>query len=154
MPGPYNVAISRSARYDVAPDELWSRLQRFDDFRDRWSWLRELHVENDAIESGNRFSFVARSRLPVTLRAQGRFVEVEPSALVRAEVTGDLNGPASMTLEPDGEGTLLKLEWDVGVMHTQLRTLMRFARPVVQRSHDWAVGIALRWLATELEKKE
>lgn len=135
MPTPF--AFDRSWDFAVSPDDLWSTLARTDRYRVWWPWLRELDVDGDGLVAGTVARVVIQAPLPYQLRCSLRVVEAEPARRLEAEVTGDLEGPAQLVLEPTRDGgALARLVWALEVRSSLLRPLASLARPALSWAHD------------------
>jgi hypothetical protein len=56
-----------------------------------------------------------------------------------ATIAGDIVGAAELTLEPDGDGTEVRLVSALAPANPFLRGVARIARPVVKLGHDWVL---------------
>ena len=137
-------AFDRSWDFAVAPDDLWSTLGRTDRYRTWWPWLRELHVDGAGLVAGTTARVVIQAPLPYQLRCSLHVLDAEPSRRLDAEVTGDLEGPARLELEPDGAGTVARLVWALEVRSSLLRPLASIARPALAWAHDRIVERGLQ----------
>ena len=77
--------------------------------------------------------------LPYTLRFTIRLDSVEPGRAASATIAGDISGTASLTVEPDGDGSEVRLISALAPANPFLRGVARFARPVVKLGHDWVL---------------
>ena len=91
-------AFDREWTFTASPDELWRTLARTDQYQTWWPWLRELYVDGDGLSTATVADFVIQAPLPYQLRGTIAVVTAEPSRLVEASVTGDLEGPARLEL--------------------------------------------------------
>jgi hypothetical protein len=141
---PYVVHHEGDEYFSLPPDELWREITNWYRFEEWWSWLYDLHVEPDPIESGSRLTFAIVSPLPYRLGLEVHFTEVQEPQRIHATVDGDLRGDASLYVVEHAGGSKLTLVWDLEPAHAPMRALVRFARPVIVRTKDWAISIALR----------
>jgi len=141
---PYVVHHEGVELFTLPPDELWREITDWRRLEGWWSWLHGLTVEPDEIASASRLRFSIVSPLPYRLNLEVDFVEVVPQESIRATVSGDLLGDARLHLEEHASGSKLTLVWDLEPAHAPMRMLVRVARPLIMRTKDWAIAIALR----------
>jgi len=135
-------AFDRSWRFPVAPESLWRVLERTDDYRSWWRWLREF--DSDGLVVGSASRCAVRGPFPYSLNFTVHVREVVPAALVRTEVTGDLAGPARLEIAADGDGSTARLAWELELCSPLLRELARWARPLMEWGHGWVVDNGVR----------
>jgi hypothetical protein len=128
--------------FEVPPDELWRVLSRTDQFPTWWKWLRRF--DSDGLVEGGESRCVIRGALPYSLSFAVRVVELQPPSLVRADVSGDLAGPARLEIEPHPDGSTARLVWEVDLRSPILRPMVRVARPLMEWGHDWVVDTGIR----------
>ena len=129
-------AFDRTWNFAVTSDDLWTTLGRADRYRTWWPWLRELDVEGDGLQAGTVAHAVIQAPLPYQLRCTIHVDEAEPSRRLLAHVTGDLEGPARLELEPIETGAAARLAWSLEVRSSLLRPLATVARPMLSWAHD------------------
>jgi len=129
-------AFDRTWDFAVAPDDLWTTLGRTDRYTTWWPWLRELHVEGDGLRAGTVADFVIQAPLPYQLRCTITVDEAERARRLVARVSGDLEGPARLELQPTSTGTTARLAWTLDVRSSLLRQLAVVARPMLSWAHD------------------
>lgn len=138
-------AFDRAFDFDVAPDVLWKVLDRTDQFPVWWRWLRAFDMDGVAgLREGAQARCVVRGPLPYSLRFTVAVRRIVPERLVETDVSGDLEGPARLELEPAAHGTSARLVWSVRVVDPALRATARVARPVMEWGHDWVVNRGVR----------
>jgi hypothetical protein len=130
--------FDKSWPFAVAPDDLWTAVNRTDDFRTWWSWLRDF--DGAGVEPGATASCVIQAPLPYALRLRIVVERVEPASLVETHVHGDLEGPARLEIAPAPEGSRARLVWDLDVRDRMLRQVARVARPMMLWAHDRVVA--------------
>lgn len=135
-------AFDRTWTFPDTPDELWAILQRTDEYRAWWRWLREF--DTDGLVEGGSARCVVRGPFPYSLNFTVHVRKVEECHLVETEVTGDLAGPARLEIEPDGNGSRARLVWSVELCSPLLRELARWARPLMEWGHGWVVDNGVR----------
>jgi hypothetical protein len=148
---PYVVHHEDDEFFSLPPDELWREITDWTRFEEWWSWLHDLRVEPGTIASGSKLTFAIVSPLPYRLDLEVNFLDVVPERSIRAAVDGDLRGDASLRLVPHAGGSKITLIWDLEPAHAPMRLLVRIARPLIVRTKDWAIGIALRTFRHHIE---
>ena len=128
--------FDRAWSFAVTPEELWSTLERTDQYRVWWPWLREFRVEGDGFSVGSTAHLVIQAPLPYQLRCDIHVDEVARSQMLAAHVTGDLEGPARLELLPTPGGATARLKWVLDVRSSLLRPLARVGRPALSWAHD------------------
>lgn len=151
MSSPYVVHHEDDEFFSLPPAELWREITDFHRFEQWWSWLHDLDVEPAEITTGSKMTFAIVSPLPYRLSLEVVFDEVVPERSIRATVTGDLRGDASLEVAAHGSGSKLTLVWDLEPAHAPMRLLVRIARPLIMRTKDWAIAIALRGFRRNVE---
>lgn len=129
-------AFDREWRFAATPDDLWRTLAHTDQYQTWWPWLRELEVDGDGLVEGTVADFVIQAPLPYQLRGTIAVVRAEPSCVIEASVTGDLEGPARLEVRPEGSGAVAHLQWTLDVQSKLLRPLTTVARPALSWAHD------------------
>ena len=114
-----------------------------EDFPSWWSWLRRFDCP-DGLVPGSVAHCEVRAPLPYSLRFDVRVDEVEPASSLSATVSGDIAGPARLTLAPAPGGAAADLWWEVEVQAPVLRTGARWARPLMAWGHEWVVATGVR----------
>lgn len=118
-------------------------MARVGDYSTWWPWLRSF--EADGLQAGDRWSCLVQPPLPYRVRFVVTIDEVEPGTLVRATVTGDVEGRARLELSSLGPHlTQARLLADLRPANPLLRVLAVVAAPVVRRAHDWVLDTGVR----------
>ena len=136
------VRSDRRFRFPVDPPTLWVALTDVDAYRTWWPWLTRL--EGGTFEAGEEWACTVQPPLPYTLRFALRLDAVEPPNRAEATITGDISGSARLTVEPDGDGSELRLESSLSPANAFLRGIARVASPVVRFGHDWVIDTGVR----------
>jgi uncharacterized protein YndB with AHSA1/START domain len=125
------------------PADVWASLVRVDRYRDWWPWLAGF--EAGGFEAGERWRCLVRPPLPYSVRFEVLLEEVEAPRFVTATVSGDIDGPAAIDLEPTPDGgTDLRLVSALAPSAGLLRAATAIAGPVVRWGHDWVLTTGLR----------
>lgn len=122
--------------------EVWSSLERLDDYQRWWPWL--VGFELGDIAAGTTATCTVQAPLPYRLHFAVDLVTVEAGRLVDGVVSGDLAGPARLELAPAGSGSLATLAWQLEPHGRLIRLLDAVARPVLRWGHDRIVTAGLR----------
>jgi uncharacterized protein YndB with AHSA1/START domain len=140
VPAPFR--FDRHFAFEVAADELWATMVQTERYPAWWSWLREF---DGALEEGSAARCVIRAPLPYSLRFTIEVTRVVPEEWVVTRVHGDLEGPASLELSPDGAGrSIARLQWELELRDRALRTVAKLGRPAMVWAHDRVVEVGLR----------
>jgi hypothetical protein len=121
---------------------LWRALSATDQYSTWWHWLRR--IDTVELSEGSESACVVQGPLPYALRFRVRVVEVDPARLVRAQVYGDLEGPARLEIDPHHDGCTARLVWEVELCPAPLRAMALVGRPLMQWGHDWIVDSGVR----------
>jgi hypothetical protein len=133
-------------RFDVPPEALWAAMERVDDYRSWWPWLR--HFQATELTEGEVWSALVRPPLPYRLRFDLRLHDVAAPSHVSAEVTGDIVGTARIEIDEDRGGSSLHVVSDLAPANGMLRSVMRVAPKVASFGHDWVLSTGLRQFKT------
>jgi hypothetical protein len=127
----------------VPPDVLWGVLGRVDAYRQWWPWLQRF--EADALAVGERWTCEVHPPVPYQLAFTITLDEVAPAERVRATVSGDVIGSASVLIEPAPAGSsLIRFSSSLAPGNGFLRAVATMARPVAQFGHDWVLDMGGR----------
>jgi hypothetical protein len=130
--------------FDLPPHALWPEITDIHRFERWWSWLRDARLDPDEVATGSVLTFAIVSPLPYRLRCTVEFVTVVPEEKIETLVSGDLSGWAHLDIEAEGDGSRVLLRWELEPTQTPMRLLVRAARPLIMRTKDWAIDLALR----------
>lgn len=128
----------------MPPAEMWRALERFDRFEEWWPWFRASQLEGEGITAGSRIRFQIVSPLPHDMSVEAVVTDADRPNYLEADISGDLEGRGRLEFVARGKGTRAKVSWDVEIKHRLLRPMALAARPVLEKSHDWAVRVAVR----------
>lgn len=149
---PYSVRHDGDELFSLTPEELWPQLTDLRRFEKWWSWLRDAELEPDDVATGSVLTFSIVSPLPYRLRCRVEFTDVIPAEKIDASVFGDLKGWATLEIEPHDDGARVRLRWELEPTQAPMRILVRAARPLIVRTKDWAVDIALGSFRRHVER--
>jgi hypothetical protein len=130
-------AFDRSWEFAVPPEELWDAVTATSSFGDWWPWLRDF--DPVPLVPGSQTSCSIGPPLPYVLAVDLLVVEVVAASTVAVLVSGDVDGPARLDIEPRPTGASARLVWELEVRRPLLRAAARVARPVLLWGHEWVV---------------
>jgi carbon monoxide dehydrogenase subunit G len=133
---PYVLEYRGAFSFPCPPDEVWSAMQRFECFERWWGWLREFRVEGPGLEAGSVFHGMVVLPLPYRLGVRIALLECVQPRHIEAAIHGDLEGAARLVLEPEREGTRVRVSSSIEVMQRPLRVAARVAPRVLGWGHD------------------
>lgn len=133
--------FDRSWEFDLAPAALWDVVQRTDDFRHWWTWLR--HFETTGLHSGALARCVIQAPLPYALHLDIEVERADAPHVIETYVRGDLDGPARLEIAARGARSHARLVWDLELRDRVLRQLARVARPAMVWAHDRVVELGV-----------
>lgn len=139
------IESDRQLAFDVSPDELWSVLSEVDRYRSWWPWLHRFDAL--ALAPGDMWQCAVRAPLGYPVRFDLDLDRVDPPWSVTARVSGDILGAASIELEPNDEGCLLRFRSALEPAAGHLRLLGRVAPGIARAGHDAVIDAALRQFA-------
>lgn len=144
MSSPFAVTHRGDEVFGLAPSELWAELEDVERFEEWWSWLRDLTLEPPRLATGSVLTFTIETPLPYRMRCRVEMIDVAAGERIVTRVSGDLQGTASLELHPVSEdATRIELEWELEPTQKPMRLLLRVARPLILKTKDWAVDLAL-----------
>lgn len=135
----------REFRFDVERASAWSAIERTDEYRAWWPWLREF--DGTELTAGARWICVVKPPLPYRLRFVITLTEVIDGELIRARISGDLTGTAELRLFDDDGGCTLHLDSQLELTHGPLRLVAWLVRPVLAYGHRWVLDTGARQFA-------
>ena len=141
MPAPF--CADREMSFPTSSESLWAVLLDSSRYREWWPWIEHFDAGPDPFAAGSRAAFVIRSPLGYRLRCHTVVVDTEPGRLVTVAVGGDLSGPASLAVHPDGDGCRARITWSLSLERRVLRDAARVTRPAMGWAHDRVVDRGL-----------
>lgn len=113
------------------PDRVFSVLQDVETYPQWWPMIRAARRISDSVGE-----LRVRSRLPYDLVfAMSSSVEDSASGVLRADLSGDLEGWSQWTVASEGSGTVATFDQQVVVRRTLVRRAGLFARPLLKYNH-------------------
>jgi len=130
--------------FPIRPEELWEAIERADRFEGWWSWLSDFRLVGDGLRGGSVLYGVVAPPLPYRMRLQIDLEECARPSRIEAAVHGDLEGPARLLLENQGDGSRVRASWTLEMMQRPMRLAARVAHPALRWGHDRVVEATVR----------
>ena len=98
---------------------------------------------------GARHRIEWRSRLPYRVAIEVEVAAIEPSELIRARASGDLDGVGTWRFLDAVDGTHVQYLWEVSTRRRWMQIFAPLLAPLFRLNHDWlmqegAAGLARR----------
>ena len=132
----------RRYQLPMAPAELWEVLAEVDQYQSWWPWLRRFEAR--ALADQEVWACLVQPPLPYWVRFELHLDEVSAPRRVRASVTGDVVGEATLEITERGAASEVRLTSSLEPGNGFLRTVARLAAPVVRYGHDWVLDSGAR----------
>ena len=136
---------------DAPIDRVYEVLKESGDYPRWWKGVERVEMLEHGDEQGvgqiDRHAW--RSVLPYALAFDARVTRVEPSRLIEARITGELEGVGAWRLF-EGEGTAVVFDWRVRTTRAWMNMLGPIARPAFVWNHDRVMAAGGDGLAREL----
>lgn len=131
-------------RYElpVSPTDLWSALERVDDYRSWWPWLRRFDA--GALEAGHTWLAHVQPPIPYWVRFAVRIDDADAPRSINATVSGDVVGEARLEISDHPAGCEARLVSSLAPGNGVLKVVARMASPVVRFGHDWVLDTGAR----------
>lgn len=137
-----NVRSDRTYRFDRTPSEVWQAFARVDSYRDWWPWLHDFDAEG--LTTGDHWRCTVRPPLPYMLRFTVTIDDAVEAERIRATVSGDLRGDATVELRSAGEGCAVRLRSNLRPAGRPLRIVATLAPWLARQGHDWVLDTGSR----------
>ena len=139
VPAPL-ITYRRGFQFDLAPNDLWDRIEEVDQF-ERWCpWLTELRSDGKGLHAGTILHGAVTPPLPYRMQLKVKISASERPHTIEATIEGDLTGHARLCLSPENGGTWAEVAWTVEMRQPAMRLASRIARPLLQWGHDRVVA--------------
>jgi uncharacterized protein YndB with AHSA1/START domain len=148
---PYVVDYRKDHFFDAPPARIWALVEEPELFPRMWPWMKQPRLVAERVEPGAVLSFVIDPPFPYRMSVKATFTDVREERSVAADISGDLEGTASMQLRAHDGGTTATVAWKVEIKQRRMRVAARLARPLLIRGHNWAVEVALRGFRRRLK---
>jgi hypothetical protein len=133
--------------FAVTPADLWAAITSTVHYQAWWPWLREF--DGSDFDDGSTWSCTVRSPLLYSVRFQVSLHQVDAPSGVAATVSGDIEGYATLAIEPVPGGSVLRLTSHLTPVRPLLRRLSRVAPPLTRWGHDRVIRTGLRRFGQE-----
>jgi hypothetical protein len=131
------VRSDRTWRFDADAPTVWSALTDIGAYREWWPWLSRF--DGDTFAAGARWNCTIQPPLPYTMKFTLWLEDVVACQAVEATVAGDIEGSARLSLQADGDATLVRLVSDLAPANPFLKRVAWVATPIVRFGHDWVL---------------
>lgn len=138
----------RTYEFPAEPDVIWARLDRVEDYRMWWPWLR--HLEANQLKTGETWDCVIKPPVPWSIRVLVEITEAVPARLISARVTGDVAGEGQLDLQPHAGGSELRIRSRLAPSSPVLRAAAYLAAPLSRFGHDWVLDTGSRQFGAHL----
>jgi uncharacterized protein YndB with AHSA1/START domain len=137
-------SITTVHRYDLPlpREEVWALISELSHYRRWWPWLRSFDAA--ALAPGEEWRCLVQPPVPYIVRFRVSIEHVEAPVLVRAIVSGDVVGTATLTLDEGEDGCTATLRSSLAPGNSALRLVSRFAAPIARFGHDWVLDSGAR----------
>ena len=136
------IQSDRRYRFDQPRTALWDAFTQVERYREWWPWLRDF--DGTRFVAGERWQCVVKPQLPYVLEFVIHLTEIEEAVAASAELSGDIDGWAAITLSDAGDGSELRLASDLVATAGVARVVGRFVPALASIGHDWVLDNAIR----------
>jgi hypothetical protein len=138
--------------FPVPPSEMWTVLERLDQFERWWGWLRDLEVDGPGLEAGTVLRGTVSPPVPYRMHVDVEVCECVPARMIDATITGDLVGDAHLRMHPNAEGTVTEVAWSLEMRQLPMRVAARVAYPLLRWGHDQVVEATVSGFRAQLRR--
>ena len=146
------ITYRHSFDFDLAPEQLWARIEETDQFEGWWPWLTEFRTEGGGLSTGSVFHGVVTPPLPYRMRLRIELIACERPHAIDATVGGDLTGDARLRLREKGQCTRAEVGWTVEMQQPAMRLASRIGHPLLQWGHDRVVEMTVAGFRRRIER--
>lgn len=132
----------RCYQLPVPPADLWSALERVEDYREWWPWLRRFDAV--ALTDDEIWHCLVQPPLPYRVRLDLTLEEVLPPRRIHASISGDIIGTATVEISDRDGGSEARLVSCLEPGNGLLKVVSRLAAPVSRFGHDWVLDSGAR----------
>jgi carbon monoxide dehydrogenase subunit G len=145
------IEYRRTHAFALTPQELWDGIGHVEQYERWWPWLAEFKLEGDGLVTGAVLTGIVTPPLPYRMRIRVELTQCEPREAIDAVIGGDLEGEASLRIQPNGAASRVEVAWAVEMMQRPMRLASRFGRPLLQWGHDRVVESTVAGFRRRLE---
>lgn len=138
--------------FPVGPAEMWSALERPEEFERWWGWLGNLQLDGDGLTAGAVLHGTVDPPVPYRMHVDVKLCKCVPAEMIDATVSGDLAGDAHLRMQPTSQGTLTDVEWHLEMRQLPMRVVARVAYPLLRWGHDRVVEATVSGFRTQLRR--
>lgn len=147
---PYEGSFS----FPLSPSRLWADVEQVERLPHWWGWLREFEAEGNGLRDGAILRGVIVPPLPYRMRVSIRLLRCERPRRIDAAVSGDLEGPAWLRIEPTPDGGCrATIGWEFEMKQRAMRAAALAAYPVLRWGHDRVVDAAVAGYRRHLSRE-
>jgi uncharacterized protein YndB with AHSA1/START domain len=121
---------------------VWDLISDMGAYRGWWTWLRTF--EAGGLRAGEEWRCTVQPPLPYLVRFVVHIEEVEAPHVVRARVSGDVVGTATLEIEEEEDACIATLSSTLAPGNSILRLVSRMAAPLARFGHDWVLDSGAR----------
>ncbi|MGH2807603.1 MAG: SRPBCC family protein [Actinomycetota bacterium] len=140
----FHISYETGVSFPAPPRFVWDSLKKVELFESWWQWIEDVELDGEALTEGSTISFTIDPPVPYRMAISVLVTDATEGKHLEGRVTGDLDGTAFLTLSPEGDGSRVRVGWDVEIASPVIRPVIRIARPVLVWAQGWAVQVALR----------
>ncbi|MFO7960619.1 MAG: hypothetical protein R6U94_06720 [Nitriliruptoraceae bacterium] len=148
------IRLHREEVFDHDVEVVWRWMARTERFPMWWRWLREFEAEGGGLVDGGVLRGLVVPPIPYRFRVGIHLDEVRPAEHITARLSGDLHGPADVSLEPLGSGTRLTIRWHVEMRKPSMRAAARYAKGLMVWGHDQVIDVTVRRFHEVVDRAE
>lgn len=146
------VDSDRRYRFDREPQQVFDVMASVGDYPSWWPWLEQF--DGEALKAGDRWRCTVRAPVPYRVGFVVALDEVTEPWVVRATISGDIEGTARLDIGPGPDGgSTVRLRARLAPAHAGLRLLGRFARPLIRYGHDWVLDTGARQFRAHVARR-
>jgi uncharacterized protein YndB with AHSA1/START domain len=142
------IRSDRTYSFPADPDALWARLDRVEDYRMWWPWLRQFEAQQ--LKTGETWACLIKPPVPWSSRMAVEITEAVPSSLIAARVTGEVTGEAQLDIQPSDAGSEVRIRTRLAPASAVLRAAAYLAAPLSRFGHDWVLDTGSRQFRAHL----
>ena len=144
---PVKVATEKALRFDASRASVWNAIADVDSYKQWWPWLDTFDAQ--PLAPGAVWRCRVKPPLPYTVSFAINFDEVVVEHAISVTVSGEISGPASLTLSDDGNACAVVVRSSLQPRSGLLRVIANTLPPVARYGHDWIIGTG----AAQFEKR-
>lgn len=123
-------------------ERVWAEISSPDAWPQWWRAVKKVEVLSnggpDGIGAVRRFTW--RTALPYELSFDMTATRVEPMSILEGRAKGELDGTGLWTLRREGEGTLVRYDWNIDITIPWQVALAPILRPAYRWNHNVVMG--------------